>query len=106
LTGSPLTFNPSAEVAVNATHTGSEIVLRLMWGPLPAPFPRAMAALGLLTGMATAAWSDGSPAELAAAVLIVLLPVAAVFHQRQGEREIQSRLSNVFDGAQFESVPH
>jgi hypothetical protein len=106
LTGTAITFFPSAEVAVNATKAGSEVVLRLMWGPLPAPFPRVMAALGLAVGIATATLSGGDASELLVALLIVLLPGVALIHQRHGEREIQSRLSALLDNIRFEPKPH
>src|SRR5262245_42989373 len=42
LQSAALIFRPAAEIHLNETEAGSAVVLRLMWGPLPAPFPRAV----------------------------------------------------------------
>ncbi len=33
-------FPPAAELRIDPLAEGSHVTLRLMWGPLPAPFPR------------------------------------------------------------------
>ena len=42
---------------------------------------------------------------LLAAVFIVA-PLTALLYQRQGERVLQSSLSNMLDGATFRAKPH
>lgn len=106
LTGASLTLPAAAEVAVNERPGGADVVLRLMWGPLPAPFPRALAGAGLLLGGLIAVFSDGSPPAWAAASLVALLPLAALFYQRHGERDIQSRLGSLLGGANFQPTSH
>ena len=106
LAGAPVTQPAAAEVAILEQSGGAEVVLRLMWGPLPAPFPRALAGGGVLLGILLAIFSDRSIAPWAAAVLVVVLPGAALLYQQKGERELQSRLSRLLDGATFTPKPH
>ncbi len=77
-----------------------------MWGPLPAPFPRALALSGLLLGLGLAYLSDGSATTIAAAVLIVLLPIAALLYQKAGERRLQSQLGEILGVTRFVPKPH
>ena len=106
LSGAALTLPTAAEVAVNEHPGGADVVLRLMWGPLPAPFPRALAGAGILIGLLIAWYSDGSPATLAGASLVALLPLAALLYQRRGERDIQAKLGELLGGASFQPKPH
>ena len=106
LDGLPVTPPAAAEVAILERSGGSEVVLRLMWGPLPAPFPRALALTGVLLGAALAYLSDGSAAVLAVASLIALLPVAALLYQQAGERRLQSQLGELLGVARFLPKPH
>lgn len=106
LSGAPVTPPAAAEVAVNEASGGAEVVIRLMWGPLPAPFPRALAGAGLLLGLLIAIFSDRSPGAWALAVLVTVLPGVALLYQQNGERELQSQLSRLLDGARFTPKPH
>jgi hypothetical protein len=106
LSGAPVTLPAAAEVAIKARLGGADVVLRLMWGPLPAPFPRALAGAGLLCGLLMAIFSEGSLAGGLLALLVAALPALALVYQRSGERKIQAHLSGVLDGAQFTPSPH
>lgn len=106
LAGAPVTPPAAAEVAINEQSEGAEVVLRLMWGPLPAPFPRALAGGGLLLGLLIAVFSDRSAGVWALAALVAVLPGLALLYQQNGERELQSRLSRLLDGARFTPKPH
>ena len=106
LAGSPITPPAAAEVAINEQSEGAEVVLRLMWGPLPAPFPRALAGGGLLLGLLIAVFSDRSAGAWALAVLVAALPGLALLYQQRGERELQAQLSRLLDGARFTPKPH
>src|SRR5262245_53465524 len=52
----PLPVAPAAELRIARDASGSEVILRLMWGPLPAPFPRALALAGLLLALVLTVW--------------------------------------------------
>ena len=106
LTGMPVTLPAAAEVSVTGRSGGSDVVLRLMWGPLPAPFPRALAGLGALLALLLVGASDGTWGDWLGASLLLLLPLVLLLYQRQGERELQSRLSGLLDGARFTPRPH
>jgi hypothetical protein len=106
LAGAPVTPPAAAEVAILEHSGGAEVVLRLMWGPLPAPFPRALAGAGLLFGLLIAIFSDRSIGAWVVAALVVVLPGVALLYQQQGERELQSQLSRLLDGARFTPKPH
>lgn len=103
LTGMPLTPPAAAEVSVTGRSGGTDVVLRLMWGPLPAPFPRALAGIAVLLALLIVLLSDGDWLPAACAML---LPVAALLYQRKGERELQSQLSAMLDGVKFTPRPH
>lgn len=106
LAGAPVTPPAAAEVSISEQSGGAEVVLRLMWGPLPAPFPRALAGAGALLGLLIAIFLDRSPGAWALAVLVTVLPGVAVLYQQKGERELQSQLSRLLDGARFTPKPH
>lgn len=106
LAGAPVTPPAAAEVAILEQSGGAEVVLRLMWGPLPAPFPRALAGAGLLLGLLIAIFSDRSIGAWVVAALVVVLPGVALLYQQRGERELQSQLSRLLDGARFTRKPH
>lgn len=106
LAGAPVTPPAAAEVAINEQSEGAEVVLRFMWGPLPAPFPRALAGAGLLLGLLIAIFSDRSIGAWAAAAFFAVLPGLALLYQQRGERELQSQLSRLLDGARFTPKPH
>ncbi len=106
LAGSPITPPAAAEVAISEQSGGAEVVLRLMWGPLPAPFPRALAGGGLLLGLLIAVFSDRSAGAWALGALVAVLPGLALLYQQNGERELQSQLSRLLDGAKFTPKPH
>jgi hypothetical protein len=106
LAGAPVTPPAAAEVAILEQSGGAEVVLRLMWGPLPAPFPRALAGAGLLLGLLIAIFSDRSIGAWTAAAFFAVLPGLALLYQQRGERELQSQLSRLLDGARFTPKPH
>jgi hypothetical protein len=106
LVGAPVTPPAAAEVAILEQSGGAEVVLRLMWGPLPAPFPRALAGAGLLLGLLITIFSDRSTGAWALAVLVAVLPGLALLYQQNGERELQAQLSRLLDGARFTPKPH
>lgn len=106
LAGAPMMPPAAAEVAILEQSGGAEVVLRLMWGPLPAPFPRALAGAGLLFGLLVVIFSDRSAGVWALAALVAVLPVVALLYQQRGERELQSQLSRLLDGARFTPKPH
>lgn len=106
LAGAPVTPPAAAEVAILEQSGGAEVVLRLMWGPLPAPFPRALAGAGLLLGLLLAIFSDRTAAAWGLAALVAVLPGAALLYQQRGERELQAQLSRLLDGARFTPRPH
>ena len=106
LGGISVTPPAAAEVAILAQPSGSEVVLRLMWGPLPAPFPRALALVGLLLGLGIAFSSNGSAADWILASTIALLPIAALAYQIKGEQQIQSQLGKLLGGSSFTPKPH
>ena len=102
----PVTLPTAAELAVRAAPTGTRVVLRLMWGPLPAPFPRVVAAIGVLFGLwALVVW-PGSGLGLAAAELLAGAPTLALIYQSRGEKHLQAALGQILDGATFRSQPH
>lgn len=106
LSGLPVTPPAAAEVAILTRSGGAEVVLRLMWGPLPAPFPRALALAGLLLGLGLALFANGSAGMLAAAFLVSMLPVAALLYQKAGERRLQSQLGDLLGVTRFLPKPH
>jgi hypothetical protein len=107
LAGSSVIPPTAAEVAVMKQRGGStDVVLRLMWGPLPAPFPRVLAGIGTLLGILILILSDRTAGAWCLASLCIVLPVVALLHQQQGERVLQSLLSNILDGATFKPKPH
>ena len=102
----PATLPTAAELAVRVAPSGSRVILRLMWGPLPAPFPRVVAALGVLLGLATlAAWPASAPAR-ATAAFVAGAPTLALIYQSRGEKHLQAALGQVLGGATFSSQPH
>ncbi len=106
LAGAPVTPRAAAEVSISEQTGGAEVVLRLMWGPFPAPFPRALAGAGLLLGLLITILSDRSTGVWVLAALVAVLPVVALLYQQRGERELQSQLSSLLDGARFTAKPH
>ena len=106
LIGAPVTLPAAAEVSVNPRPQGANVVLRLMWGPLPAPFPRAVAAGGALLGLLIVLFSDRTVGDWVLATLIALLPLAALMYQLRGERELQTQLSRILGGKTFIPKPH
>jgi hypothetical protein len=106
LSSVPLTLPAAAEVAVNPDGHGTHVVLRLMWGPLPAPFPRAVAAAGVLLGLLFPMVADRSLGSGIIASLLILVPLAALLYQRRGERELQAQLSRILGVPTFEPKPH
>jgi hypothetical protein len=97
---------PPAEIDLRETEAGSSVVLRLMWGPLPAPFPRVVAAAGVLLAAAVLIFGGGSAAAIGAAVGLAGLPLAALLLQRRGEHRLQSELARALGVGAFQPVPH
>jgi hypothetical protein len=102
----PLTFAPAAELHVDPVGQGSQVVLRLMWGPLPAPFPRAVAAAALVAGLGLLASYSLSPGAVLAAALIAGPAALALWFQRAGERRLRARLAELFGGCDWFARPH
>lgn len=97
---------PAAAEVVTAERSGAtEVVLRLMWGPLPAPFPRALAAAGVLVAGLVLVVAAPSPLAWLGATLVAALPVAAWLYQRGGEQLMQERLNDVLQGSGFTPGP-
>jgi len=96
---------PSAELMFDEQRGRVDVILRLMWGPLPAPFPRAVALVGVLAGAALTI-STQAPWALAAGLGLALAPLWALFRQRRGERELQTRIAGIMGAAPFVPRPH
>lgn len=101
-----VTLPPAAEVALRPGAAGTSVVLRLMWGPLPAPLPRAVAAAGVLLALLVFALAPLSVVAVAAALLLAGAPVAALLHQRRGERRLQHEMSRLPGGPAFHPEAH
>ena len=93
LTNSFLTFPPAAEVKVNEEKNGSEVILRLMWGPLPAPFPRAVAATGVVVAVLFYFLSSSSLTNTLVSVALGGIPLLWFLFQQRGEHALQKTLS-------------
>ena len=106
LRSSMLTFPPAAEFALQETNAGSSVVLRLMWGPLPAPFPRVLAALGVLLVLAVLLSGAGPSRVTVGALGLAILPIAALNIQQRGERRIQSELTRTLGVGAFRPMGH
>lgn len=106
LHGAPIIPPAAAEVSLAEQASGTDVVLRLMWGPLPAPFPRVLAGVGLVLGLFIAAFSDRSIGAWLCAGAVALLPVLTLLYQQRGEIELQSQLTAMLDGARFSAKPH
>lgn len=106
LAGAPVIPPAAAEVSVTTQSSGADVVLRLMWGPLPAPFPRAIAGISGLFGLLILIFDGHTISHWLSATLLILLPIAALLYQQRGERELQSLLSRMLDGATFTPKPH
>lgn len=100
-----LVFSPAAEARVEKNEGGTAIVLRLMWGPLPAPFPRAVAGVASLIALL---WLGAQPSLTTAAFAfaVVALPGLALVLQRRGERGLQQRIARLLEASSFEAVAH
>jgi len=103
LQGLPWLPPAAAEVALDAVSDGTDVVLRLMWGPLPAPFPRAVAGLGVLVALA-GLWL--APLLWWLWLLLGAVPVAMLVHQRTGERQLQHRLAELLGVGVFAPRAH
>jgi hypothetical protein len=102
----PFVPSASAEVSVLPRADGTEVVLRLLWGPFPAPVPRALVGFGLLLGILTLTYSQRGSGVWAVAMLVIFLPLAALHRQQEGEQELQARLSSILDSTPFVPKPH
>lgn len=106
LNGAPVLPPAAAEVSLAEQAGGTDVVLRLMWGPLPAPFPRALAGVGAVLGVLIAFFSDRSMGAWLIAGAVALLPVLVLLYQKRGELELQSQLAEMLDGTRFSPKPH
>jgi hypothetical protein len=102
----PVAPPAAAEVSITEKSSGADVVLRLMWGPLPAPFPRALAGIGPLLGLLIVILSERTVISWLLAAFFIVAPLTALLYQRQGERVLQSSLSIMLDGATFRPKPH
>lgn len=103
LRGLPLVPPAAAEVALDNVGNGTDVVLRLMWGPLPAPFPRAVAVAAVLLAL-TGLWF--APALGWLWLLLAALAVALLLHQRSGERRLQRHLAELLEADGFVPRAH
>lgn len=106
LTGLPVAPPPAAEVALHPRHSGTEVVLRLMWGPLPAPFPRAVAGAGLLAAVLLPVLLGSGVTVWLASCVAAMLPLGALAYQRRGEDRLQALISRQLDGVVFLPKAH
>lgn len=102
----PVTMAPAAELDIQRQSGGSTVVLRLMWGPLPAPFPRALVGAGLLGGILIL--SIGAPGflTLTLAGLLAVVPMLALAYQKRGEVRLQAMLANLIGSKGFINKAH
>jgi len=106
-TGFPLTLPATAEVSVKGVAgEGSHVVLRLMWGPFPAPFPRVVTAVGIIGGIAAIAVEPTSVMNVVAGVGAVVLSFLMLRHQMAGEERMKEKLTTLFGGAGWAPRPH
>lgn len=103
LRGLPLVPPAAAEIALDSVASGTDVVLRLMWGALPAPFPRAMAAVAVLLALA-GLWLAPSLGWLW--LLLAALPLALLLYQRTGERRLQRQLAELLEADGFVPRAH
>lgn len=101
-----LTHAAAAEVSVSRHSLGAEVILRLMWGPLPAPFPRAVVGIAILFTLLILIFSDRTPGDWFLAVLLVVPSIVVLHQQQRGERQLQQHLSSVLNGATFLPASH
>ena len=104
-TAAEVAVNEAAENAVDQEST-TELVLRLMWGPLPAPFPRAVAAIGLLLAVALLTFSSRGAPDWALAAILIIVPGVALLYQRAGEQELQAKLESALSAPPFKAKAH
>ncbi len=102
----PVTMAPAAELDIQRQSGGSTVVLRLMWGPLPAPFPRAMVGAGLIGGILLATLGPAGWLTLALAGLLAVVPTAALMYQKRGEARLQSVLATLIGSKGFLDQAH
>ena len=74
-----------------------------MWGPLPAPFPRALAGATVLAAFVAMAIAPGPDAAWA---LLTIGPLALLWRQRRGEERLQRSLEAALGTQRFEPVSH
>lgn len=102
----PVTMAPSAELDIQRQSGGSTVVLRLMWGPLPAPFPRAMVGAGVIAGLLLAWLGPSGWLTPALAGLLAVVPTAVLMYQKRGEARLQSVLATLIGSKGFLDQPH
>ena len=101
-----LTLSAAAEVSVTRHSLGTEIILRLMWGPLPAPFPRALVGMAVLLSLLVLVFSDRTVGDWFLVLLAMVPAIVALHQQQRGERELQQRLSGILNGTTFLPASH
>ena len=97
----PLTMAPAAELDTQRQSGGSTVVLRLMWGALPAPFPRALVGVGLLGAIGLLAMGSTGLSTLLFASFLAVVPMLAVVYQKRGEASLQATLANLMGSKGF-----
>ena len=102
----PVTMAPSAELDVQRQSAGSTVVLRLMWGALPAPFPRALFGVGLLGAIGLLSTGSTGFLTLLRAGLLAGLPTLALVYQKRGEARLQTTLANLIGSKGFIHQAH
>ena len=98
----PGTLPVAAEVLIRPRDGHSDLLLRLMWGPLPAFVPRVIAAAGVLLGSAVLVLGDFGLRDLALAGVLAIIPAVGLLYQQVGEQQLQSKLAKSLGAEGFE----
>ncbi len=102
----PGTMAPAAELDIQRQSGGSTVVLRLMWGALPAPFPRALVGVGLLGAIGLLSIGSTGFLALLLAGLLAVVPTLALVYQKRGEARLQATLADLIGSKGFIQLAH
>ena len=107
LSQAPITLPAAAEVAeIVDEGEHASVVLRLMWGPLPAPFPRALFAAALIVAIGLLIATPDSIGVAGIALLLAGAPGLALWMQQRGEENLQHRLGALLGDVPFRPQAH
>ena len=105
-----ISFPACAEVHISPEEKGSNVILRLMWGPLPAPFSRAVAlTLAVIAGLilySSIAKNHFEMIDVCLSLVLVVIPCGMLFFQSQGEKIIQNSLSKYLKNSEWTDHNH